>query len=80
VSEARLLTADEVAELLNVPVRWVRDKTREGVIPCVPLGRYVRFDRDDVLAWRDLCKQGGRRVDWQRIRPRQYQKAVPNAR
>jgi excisionase family DNA binding protein len=69
-----------VAELLNVPARWVRDHAREGVIPAVRLGRYVRFDRGDVLAWRDLCKQGGRRTEWQRIRPRHYQKAVPSGR
>ena len=75
-----LLNAQEVAELLNVPVRWVRDKTREGAIPSVPLGRYVRYELGEVLAWIESCKQPGRPTDWQRIRPRQYQKAVPNAR
>jgi excisionase family DNA binding protein len=51
VSNDRLLHAAEVAELLNVPVRWVREYTRSGVIPHVKLGRYVRYRRETVLAW-----------------------------
>ncbi len=49
----RLLTADEVAELLAVPVRWVRDHTRSGLIPCVHLGHYRRYRREAVAAWLD---------------------------
>jgi excisionase family DNA binding protein len=55
----RLLEAGEVAELLGVPVRWVREHTRSGAIPHVKLGRYVRYDRGDVLAWVESLKQGG---------------------
>jgi excisionase family DNA binding protein len=47
----RLLEAKEVAELLSVPETWVREHTRSGAIPHVPLGRYVRYDRGEVLAW-----------------------------
>jgi excisionase family DNA binding protein len=47
----RLLTAAEVAEILSVPERWVRDASREGRIPTVKLGRYRRFRREAVLAW-----------------------------
>jgi excisionase family DNA binding protein len=39
----RLLTADEVAELLSVPVSWVRESTRSGAIPVVELGRDRRI-------------------------------------
>jgi len=55
----RLLDAKQVAELLSVPVGWVREHTRSGAIPCVPLGRYVRYDRGDVLAWVESLKTGG---------------------
>jgi excisionase family DNA binding protein len=55
----RLLAATEVAELLCVPVSWVREHTRSGAIPHVPLGRYVRYDRGDVLAWLEELKAGG---------------------
>jgi len=30
----RLRIADEVAELLSVPVSWVRESTRSGAMPC----------------------------------------------
>lgn len=56
----RLLDANEVAELLHVPVSWVRESTRSGAMPCVELGRYRRYDRADVLAWLAECKQPGR--------------------
>jgi excisionase family DNA binding protein len=47
----RLLSADEVAELLSVPVTWVRERTRAGHLPHVRLGRYVRYERNEVMAW-----------------------------
>jgi excisionase family DNA binding protein len=46
----RLLTAEEVAELLALPVSWVRESTRSGAMPCVELGRYRRYDRAAVEA------------------------------
>jgi excisionase family DNA binding protein len=55
----RLLTAREVAELLAVPVGWVREHTRTGAIPHVRLGRYVRYDEGDVRAWVESVKAGG---------------------
>jgi excisionase family DNA binding protein len=63
----RLLTAGEVAELLSVPERWVREHTRGGLIPHVRLGRYVRYDAADVVAWVDSQKQAG--AAWRRHRP-----------
>lgn len=56
----RLVTVHDVAELLNVPTTWVREHTRDGTIPHVRLGRYVRFDEDEVLAWVESCRCGGR--------------------
>jgi excisionase family DNA binding protein len=47
----RLLTAAEIAELLAVPESWVREHTRNGSLPRVQLGRYVRYRREAVLAW-----------------------------
>jgi excisionase family DNA binding protein len=58
----RLLDAVEVADRLGVPVSWVRESARSGAIPCVRLGRYVRFDLADVEAWIEKCKQPGRPV------------------
>jgi excisionase family DNA binding protein len=64
----RLLTAAEVADLLAVPTRWIREHTRGGLIPHVKLGRYVRYDRADVLAWIDAQKVGG--AAWRKHRPK----------
>ncbi len=47
----RLLTASEVAELLSVPVSWVREHTRNGRIPHVQLGHYVRYREETVVSW-----------------------------
>ena len=46
------LTQREVAELLRLPVRTVEDwrLTRSGP-PYLKLGRHVRYDRDELLAW-----------------------------
>lgn len=63
----RLLTAGEVAEMLSVPERWVREHTRGGLIPCVALGRYRRYRREAVLEWITAQEQGG--AAWRRHRP-----------
>jgi hypothetical protein len=43
----------------SVPVGWVREHTGSGAIPHVPLGRYVRHELVDVLAWKESLKTGG---------------------
>ena len=58
----RLLTAAEVGELLSVPVSWVRESARSGAMPCVRLGRYVRFEREAVEEWLASCRQPGRTI------------------
>jgi excisionase family DNA binding protein len=64
----RLLTAPEVAELLAVPERWVREHGRSGLIPCVRIGRYVRFRRESVDEWVERQEQGG--AIWRKHRPK----------
>ena len=44
-----LLTADELAEKLKLPVSWVYEQSRLGNIPTHKLGRYIRFDLAEVL-------------------------------
>ena len=65
----RLLEAGEVAELLNVPVSWVREQTRRPdgeAIPHLRLGRYVRFEREVVLAWLETQRAGS----WRKHAPK----------
>jgi len=49
-----LLTIEDVAILLSVPVSWVYEKTRRrsaNRIPGFRLGKYWRFRETDVLEW-----------------------------
>jgi excisionase family DNA binding protein len=57
-----LLTAEQVAEWLSVPVSWVRESTRSGAMPCVELGRYKRYREADVATWLEECSRPGRVV------------------
>jgi excisionase family DNA binding protein len=54
-----LLDATVIAEMLAVPKSWVLEQARQGHIPHRRLGRYVRFDPDEVRAWADSLAQGG---------------------
>lgn len=52
--DLHLLTIIDVAQLLQVPVSWVYAHTRhrsKSRLPGYRLGKYWRFDRNEVLAW-----------------------------
>jgi excisionase family DNA binding protein len=55
----RLLTAAEVAVLLNVPKGWPLEQARAGNIPHVRLGRYVRFRESAIVVWVERLEQAG---------------------
>jgi len=46
-----LLTLDEVCTWLKVPRSWVYRQTREGTIPFVKLGKYLRFFKPQLEKW-----------------------------
>lgn len=46
-----LLTAPVAAELLSVRTSWVYDAARSGELPCVRLGKHLRFLRSDLERW-----------------------------
>jgi excisionase family DNA binding protein len=46
-----LLTAAAAAELLAVRTSWVYDAARSGELPCVRLGKHLRFLRSDLERW-----------------------------
>jgi len=45
----KLLTAEELAGCLQVPISWVYEQSRLDNIPTHRLGRYIRFDLHEVL-------------------------------
>ena len=52
--QSELLTVRQVAELLQVPVSWIYGRMRKRSLERLPayrLGKYWRFDREQVLAW-----------------------------
>ena len=51
VAPAPLLEAKAAAALLGVPATWVLAEARADRIPHVRLGRYVRFDADELAVW-----------------------------
>ena len=59
----KLLTIQQVADLLHVPVSWVYGRTRKRSIerlPGIRLGKYWRFREADLEAWIDRQRGGGR--------------------
>ena len=43
-----LLDAPELAQRFGVPESWVREQARQGNLPCVRLGHYMRFRLEEV--------------------------------
>ena len=56
----RILTVQEVAEMLRVPVSWVYEHIRRNAcdrLPHFKLGKYVRFRASAITAW--LAQRSG---------------------
>jgi predicted DNA-binding transcriptional regulator AlpA len=58
-----ILTPAQIAARLQVKPSWIYEQTREraGIrnldpLPHIKLGRYLRFDWNDVLAWLERQK------------------------
>jgi excisionase family DNA binding protein len=65
----RLVDSKIVAAELGVPKTWVEAQARAGVLPSVCLGRYRRFDMDEVHDWVKSLKAGGGGPAYRRHRP-----------
>ena len=56
----RLLTVEQVADLLQVPPSWVYGRTRRRAadrIPGLRLGKYWRFRESDIFGWLEKQRQ-----------------------
>ena len=65
----RLVDAKQAAELLAVPHTWLLAEARHDRVPHVRLGRYVRFDPDELECWW-RARMRGPTVDSHNKRPR----------
>lgn len=46
-----LLRPDQAASLLAVKTSWVYDAVRTGTLPCIRVGRHIRFTRAMLEEW-----------------------------
>jgi excisionase family DNA binding protein len=46
-----MMNAQSAAEMLGLPPTWLLRKARDGQIPHVRFGRYVRFERVALREW-----------------------------
>ena len=56
---ALLLTPQQAADALAISPRKLWSLTASGEIPCVRLGRCVRYPLDDLRRWINEQKKGG---------------------
>ena len=56
---SELLTADQVAQLLQMKRTTIEDYARRGLLPSIKLGRHRRFVRSDVEAVLERLRNGG---------------------
>jgi len=55
-----LLRPREAADVLAISPRKLWELTNRGEIPCIRIGRSVRYDPDDLKKWIDANKRKGR--------------------
>jgi excisionase family DNA binding protein len=49
-----LLTPDTAAALLSVKTSWIYEAVRTGRLPCLRVGRHIRFTQAMLEDWLDL--------------------------
>jgi excisionase family DNA binding protein len=51
LADGPLLRPDQAAHLLSVKTSWVYEAVRSGRVPCIRVGRHVRFTRQMLEDW-----------------------------
>jgi excisionase family DNA binding protein len=51
LTDGPLLRPEEAASLLSVKTSWVYDAVRAGRVPCLRVGRHIRFTRHMLEDW-----------------------------
>ncbi|HET6873677.1 MAG TPA: helix-turn-helix domain-containing protein [Acidimicrobiales bacterium] len=65
----RLLTIDQLAEHLGTSRRHIRRLVDERRIPFLKVGRFIRFDPDEVSQWLDQARHEAVRRPGRRTHP-----------
>lgn len=56
----RYLSVEECSELLGVPKSWLYERTRRKKIPHLKLGKYIRFNMEELTTWLEDQRRGTR--------------------
>jgi excisionase family DNA binding protein len=51
LAEGPLLRPEQAAHLLSVKTSWVYEAVRAGRVPCIRVGRHIRFTRQMLEDW-----------------------------
>ena len=51
----RMMTAREVSEYTQIPIRTIYNKTKCGDLPCYRIGRSIRYKVEEI----DMAMKGG---------------------
>lgn len=51
LADGRLLRPEQAAYELSVKVSWIYDAVRTGRLPCIRVGRHIRFTRQMLEDW-----------------------------
>jgi len=57
----KILTIDELSEKLKIPKKTLYKWTKEKRIPCVKLGKHLRFIESDINQWLKESYYNGKR-------------------
>jgi excisionase family DNA binding protein len=58
----RLLSIEDVADMLQLPVRTIYQQRSRGLFcPAYKIGRHLRWKRSDLLAWIETKRDADRR-------------------
>ncbi len=54
-----LYNMKEAASFLTVPETWLGRAARQGIVPCVRMGRYVRFTANNLESYIEKLREKG---------------------
>jgi excisionase family DNA binding protein len=51
LADGPLLRPEQAAHLLSVKTSWIYEAARSGRVPCIRVGRHIRFSRQMLEDW-----------------------------
>lgn len=57
-SDEPLIGPQDVAALCNTKISWVYARAEDNTLPHFKIGKYLRFRKSEILAWRERQRIG----------------------